>query len=521
MENSVYGALAPVRRRQRLAFVLRAAALGLLAGAVAAGLVGLARWGVAAEAGSLRGRLAVLSFLSDWASAWLSPAALVLAYLAAGPVLGALAGLCWRLGWHPAAAAVDLHYSLKDRAVTALDFARRPEHTDLQTLQIGDAVEHLRRVEPRAVVPVRAPRLLALAGLAAGVALVLGLWPVGTPQADAGPPEPLPQVVAEAERLRESLEDLEEAARQDENKELEKLVEELRQKLEEMKQPGIDEREALAKLSEMQAAVQAQQAQYNTALVDGKLQSLGTAMCAATPLEGAGKALQESKLEKAAQELEKLEDPQLNRKEARAVEEKLKQVAREMGEVGLGQLSGAVSDFAESLKGGKGKGKKATRVLAREVKNQARRKRVNDLLNAEVDRLQEGKNEIQANSMVKGKKPEKSTSPSSTFGMTTSGNVQGDMTKLLGQRNQVDITGTPGEGPSDVETTASPEARQQAQRGYREVYQKYRKMSDAVLDSEPIPLGHRQTIRRYFELIRPQNSEEPAGKPEAGKPSKP
>ena len=28
-----------------------------------------------------------------------------------------------------------------------------------------------------------------------------------------------------------------------------------------------------------------------------------------------------------------------------------------------------------------------------------------------------------------------------------------------------------------------------------------------MLDSEPIPLGHRQTIRRYFELIRPQSAE--------------
>ena len=28
-------------------------------------------------------------------------------------------------------------------------------------------------------------------------------------------------------------------------------------------------------------------------------------------------------------------------------------------------------------------------------------------------------------------------------------------------------------------------------------------MSEAVLESEPIPLGQRQTIRKYFELIRP------------------
>jgi hypothetical protein len=281
----------------------------------------------------------------------------------------------------------------------------------------------------------------------------------------------------------------------------------LRQKIEEMKQPGVDEREALAKLSEMEAAIQSQQAQYNSALVDGQLQSLGAAMSAAAALEGAGKALQENKLDKAAKELEQLEDPQLDRKEQKVVEEKLKQVAKEMGDVGLGQLSGAVSDFADSLKGGKGKGKKATKVLAREVKNQARRKRINDLLNGELDNLKEGKCNCQSNSLVKGKRPEKSKSPSSTFGASTSGNVQGEKTQLLGQNNQVNITGTPGEGPSDVETTASPEARQKARRGYKESYQKYRKMSDAVLDSEPIPLGHRQTIRRYFELIRPRNSD--------------
>jgi len=33
-----------------------------------------------------------------------------------------------------------------------------------------------------------------------------------------------------------------------------------------------------------------------------------------------------------------------------------------------------------------------------------------------------------------------------------------------------------------------------------------RKISDAVLESEPIPLGYRQSIRRYFESIRPQET---------------
>lgn len=493
MPESVYGVLASVRRRQRAAFALRLTMYGLLAGSFAGLIFGFFVWDYGSPL-----------------SLWLTVAVVA----AAGPALAlmlALTGLLWRRGIHEAAVAVDRHYRLKDRSATALEFLSKSVRTPLQALQIDDAAAHLHGVDPRQVAPLKRPRSLPYAvGLwvaAAATAVSLWMFPFGAPSVEAGPAPAPPQVLAEAERLQESLQDLEEAARQENDEELEKLVEQLRQKVEEMKQSGVDEREALAKLSEMEAAIQAQQAQYNTAVVDGQLQSLGAAMSAAAALEGAGKALQEAKLDKAAKELEQLEDPQLDRKEQKVVQEKLKQVAKAMGDVGLGQLSGAVSDFADSLKGGKGKGKKARKVLARAVKNQARRKRLNDLLTGELENLKEGKCNCQCNSLVKGKRPYKSTSPSTSFGAETSGNVQGEKTKLLGQKNQVSITGTPGEGPSDVETTASPEARQKARRGYKEAYKKYRKMSEAVLDSEPIPLGHRQTIRRYFELIRPQNSD--------------
>jgi hypothetical protein len=43
-----------------------------------------------------------------------------------------------------------------------------------------------------------------------------------------------------------------------------------------------------------------------------------------------------------------------------------------------------------------------------------------------------------------------------------------------------------------------PEGRQTAARTYKEQYQKYCRMTEAPLNTETIPLGHRQTIRRYF-----------------------
>jgi hypothetical protein len=497
MQGPVYAELAPVRRRQQSLLILWTTSQGLLVGAAAGVVLGLAR-------------------LAGWAiTPWQAAAVLL-----AGPALGFLVGLAWRRSWHEAAAAVDVHYELKDRAVTALAFLAKPAENVFHELQVRDTAEHLATVRPGQVVPLRVPRSLyyAVGGVVAALALLV--WPLGPQAVEAGLPEPLPEIVAQAEKIAEDLKEFEEIARQENNKELEKLVQELKKKVEEMKQPGVDEREALAKLSEMQAAIAAQQAQYNVGLVDGQLQALGEAMTAAQALDAAGKALQDGKYDKAAKELEEMaegmEAPQLERREAKALEEKLKQAAKNMADAGLGQMSEAASDMAEGGKGGKGKFQKATKMLAKEVRGHSRRKRINSLLAAEVDRLQENKEG--SSGPAKGKRPYKSLSPSSNWGMETSGNVIGEKTNMLSQRQLEQLTGMPGDGPSDVDTTHSAEGRQQAARKYKDVYQKYRRLSEAVLDSEPIPLGHRQTIRKYFELIRPQNAD--LEKPAAGKAGK-
>ena len=73
-----------------------------------------------------------------------------------------------------AASAVDARYGLKDRVVTALDFGRRAEPTPLHELQLADAEEHLRQVDPRRVVPFRIAEALP--------------WAVGACLGGPGPP---------------------------------------------------------------------------------------------------------------------------------------------------------------------------------------------------------------------------------------------------------------------------------------------------------------------------------------------
>jgi hypothetical protein len=84
----------------------------------------------------------------------------------------------------------------------------------------------------------------------------------------------------------------------------------------------------------------------------------------------------------------------------------------------------------------------------------------------------------------------------------------------MSQARHEKLTGQLGdEGDTETETIQSPESEQAAQRAYREKYLEYQKLSEAVLDSEPIPLGHRQTIRRYFQAIRPEQETPPPSRP--------
>ena len=81
--------------------------------------------------------------------------------------------------------------------------------------------------------------------------------------------------------------------------------------------------------------------------------------------------------------------------------------------------------------------------------------------------------------------------------------------------NREKITGQPGDGPAETaDAGKSRNGERAAARGpSRKVHQKYQRESEAVLDREPIPLSHRESIRRYFELIRPPaaDNEPPAG----------
>jgi hypothetical protein len=414
-------------------------------------------------------------------------------------------GQLWRKDWREAASAIDARYGLKDRAATALELAARDELPPVHQLAFQDALAHLERVKPQEVVPFALPRVFPYALTAFFATLALALLGIWNKPLKASVPQTLDVVVAQAERAADELQELEEYAEKEQDPELDKLVKDLKAALEEMKQPGVDVREALAKLSEMQAALQAEQAKHNASAADATFQAAGEALALAEPLAEAGQALSAGQYDKAAEELAKLEAPELDRQTEKAMQEKLDQAARQASASGQDSLSAALGEMTQGLGGDGAKFRDGSKKLAGEAKKQGKRKKLTDLLQKQCNCLGECKCECEGECKSAGK-GKSNKSGGKNWGLGASDGELGERTANLGGK-QEKLTGQQsGEGETEVETIHSPEGSQEAQREYRQNYAKYKKISEAVLDSEPIPLGHRQTIRRYFESIRPDEA---------------
>ena len=484
MGKAVQAHLEPVRGRQQLLWALRGAGWGLLMAALIGAALALAK-----------------AWLAPTLSIWL-PGAIA----GGGLVLGFAAGWLYRRPLKDAARAVDAHYRLKDRAATALEFATKAELTPAHELALSDAISHLQTVVPREVVPLRIPRVFPYALAAVAVTILLSLVALLNAPAEASPPQPLEVVLAQADRAAEELKELEEFAKEENDPELNKLLAELKAAIEDLKDPATDVRGALAKLSEMQAALQIEQAKHNVAAVDANMKAVGEALSLAQPLAEAGQALASGDYEKAAQKLETLEAPELDRQSEKAVQEKLAAAAKQAESDGQNSLSKAAGEMSEGLGEKSPRFSEASKKLAGEARKQGKRKKLTDLLMKQSNCLGECKCECEGeckstakNGKGKGGK---------NWGLAASGNEPGEKTPQLGTNKHEKLTGQHSDdGDVETETTHTPEASQDAQREYRENFAKYKKLTESVLENEPIPLGHRQTIRKYFESIRPSDAE--------------
>ncbi|MCA9041434.1 MAG: hypothetical protein KDA65_13860 [Planctomycetaceae bacterium] len=508
MENLLLEKLQNVRQRQRLQAGFQLAAIGMIAA----------------------NTFAILAYLVLWFSPNLFSAYAIWTTILAGPILGFLVGYFRFLPWSVSATAVDRCYHLKDNTLSALEFSQHTKEITLEKLQVEDTLQKIDTINAQQVVPFQTPRTFPYALILLAVVGLFVFFPREEQQLSASLSEPNPGLLTVALDMKKDIKELEEWAQENEmSEELKELIEQLNEEATEMEQPEVDVKEALANISEMQAALAAEQAEYNPDAVNAQMKALGAALMAADQMKAAAQKLEAQDFKGAADEFQKLENLDMERKEAKAVAEKLKKLAKQMKDSGQGQLSQTASEMSDALNSGNsGQFSKSSKDMANQLRKHSLRNNLSKLLAMQMSKLNMSKSQCKAcmgmcskcgssncngncsgnkNSLAEGMKPNKSTSPKNSWGKTTSGNLFGDKTKIDANRNRQELTGQSGDGPTETETSNSPEGREVAGRSYREVYQEYQKISETVLESEPIPLGQRQTIQRYFELIRPGQDE--------------
>ena len=425
------------------------------------------------------------------------------AILIAGPVLGWVCSKTRSRSERDAAAAIDQTYHLKDRATTALQFlAQSTAPTVWQELQLEDAVLHLASVDPQTVAPVRIPRSWVCGLGVSTVALAVTFFGAsGEPAlAEAGQSKIM---MAQTDSLEDSLKELQEFDTEGIDVEMEELLQELVKQLDDLKEPGVNRRDVLSGLSEMETALQNKLRQLETPDTANRLAHIGSALSLADKMRAAGNAMSNGNLDKAVEELTNLEMPKLDPQTNMTITARLREVEQNVASGSGRKLKEAAVQTALGLsKRNHTTFRDGVKGLADECKKQERRNKLSDLLKRQYRSLAESKNECVSESENTGNRRNRS---GSKWGLGRSHRQSGEMTPRFNDGNRMNITGqqSPG-GDNDVETIMAPRTPQEAVRRHRSQTGRPEQLTESVLDTEPVPLGHRQTIRRYFELIRPQ-----------------
>lgn len=445
--------------------------------------------------------LACLSAVTPIAGFWLPLVAI------GGALLGGFIGMLLPRSVTMAARTVDSFYLMKDRAITALQF---DADTDpIRKMQVADAREHLRQVHAHDCVPISPNRpalfsAISLATLAIGIVLF-----TSARHGDAITAQPVRLAGDQADLLRETmLEEIEDLKQEGaEEPELDELTEKLEELLEELATEAIDERDMMATLSEMEQAISDAREAMQLEMTDAQMKGLAEALQPSEALRQAAAAMESGEYDKASEKLEAVDPSAINDKARRAVADNLKKFLAKLDPGQKGQLSGAAQQIQEGLeKKNDSQCKDGMCKLAGLCKKQGNCKKIGECMACQLNRLAQCKSQCRGACKNGGNKVAKSDSPSQSWGKGATGNPNdGEATRLDSTRREEQLSGVQGDGPSESEVIEAPEGEQDAIRQFAQSYKKFRSEAEAVLDSEPLPLGHRETVRQYFESIRPDN----------------
>ncbi len=486
--NEIDESIRAVRRRLRRQSVWNGASLGLLIGGGPA-LVLSGVW-----------------VLTDLHVGWL----LLIGCLAAGSLVGALAGGFRHVSDAQAAALLDERCRLKDRVITAVRLKDHPEREPWRALQRQDACRHLAGCRADAVVPIVRPRSWWPALVTAYSALMLAGFGRSAPSdADAAAVDPVvEQRVSEIERQMESfihpLQELSEKRVEEllqQQEDMQAVLQELQKQIRNRRLSDRAGQELMVRVLRMEAVLEERQADLADGRVGEQLAEIGDILTLAEPLRPVGQALSERRFDEAAGQLEQTDLPELTAPEQHALAEELREWSSRPENSPEDVLKEAVERAADAVEQKDGRQfRESMQDLAELAEREHQRRDLARRLQRRLMALSDLKSDLAASVQLPGPRRGR---PDGQPGRG-SGDDGSESSEPLSQAGpSVRLPGRlSDEGDVQTETVlVTPEAAE-AVRRYRQQQETWERLAESAVTTDRIPPGHRETIRRYFEGIR-------------------
>ena len=422
----------------------------------------------------------------------------------------------------------DRCLGLPDAVLSASEFAENGASAEWRARQLAQTVASLQHVDWRRAWPVRVPGTLRISGVVTLLAIAFVGWRFTVLKTSEMPPPPTAQARDTARALRDVFDDWDQSERDQHDPELRKLLDELRPLREKLagKDAALEAREAFKELGRVEDKLAAAQARLDAR----SLQPLAPDLAAALEkVDGLGTLAAdvrrrdfehaEAHADQAARQMQSPDAKTPQGPQAADAAQKFAQLSQKFGQQGNGGAQQSMSQMQTGLQQNQasqmGKGLDG---LKQSLANQNARDSQKKDLSTQLRQMGMCKTGLgNKESLCKGMalmpklSMQRSQKPGHGAGRDTDLNRDGSASSLAADRDQQKLNGTANEqGESETTNLSTLDPSQERAGAARAAnFQAYDALSKQAVTDENLPLAHRQTIKRYFESIRPDGPDKP------------
>lgn len=426
----------------------------------------------------------------------------------------------------------DRCLGLPDAVLSASEFqegeAAHGVAPEWRTQQLAQTAASLRQVDWRRVWPVGVSRAGRVAGVVALLAVAFVGWRYAGLRASELPPPSTAQTRDTAQALRQVFDDWDRSEHDQHDPELRKLLEELRPLREKLARPdaALEAKEAFKELSRVEDKLAAAQAKLDAQSIQPLAADLAAALEKVDGLGALAAAVRrhdfenaEARAEQAARQMQAPDAKTPQGAQAADAAGKFDTLAQQFGQKGNEGAQQSMGDLKNGLQQnqasemGKGLG-----GLKQSLANQNARDAQKRNLSLQLRQMSMCKGGLgnkeslcQSISLVPKLSLQRSEQAGHGAGRDADPNRTGAGSALAADRTQEKLNGTAdeqGENETTNLSTLEPPT-EHAGAASAANFRAYEMLSRQAIADENLPLAHRQTIKRYFESIRPDGTDKP------------